>query len=109
MRWEFALGYTAAIAAGVLLIMLAIWVRENRPRPMPKAITGAQAKAARELLGWSQNGLAQRAGVELETVAHFEARNRKAFARTGLAIQATCETAGVEFPPKGEPPRLRKG
>ena len=64
------------------------------------------ARAARKLLGWSQLELAHKAGLALETVAHFEARPIRTKARTKRAIQEAFEAAGIEFS-RGEPPRLK--
>ena len=76
------------------------------------SITGAQVKAARELLGWTRSGLARAASVGRTTVSTFE---RGAGPQSGWVLsvlRATLESAGVIFVEEnGEGPgvRLRKG
>jgi transcriptional regulator with XRE-family HTH domain len=63
-------------------------------------ITGAQVRAAKALIGWSGNDLANKAGVGLSTIRRIEGCD-------GLlqAIQKALELGGVEFigSPEGEP------
>jgi transcriptional regulator with XRE-family HTH domain len=61
------------------------------------AITAAQLKAARQLLGWSQTQLAAEARVSPTTVSHCESGRHRASPRIVSAIQRTLEAAGVEF------------
>ena len=56
-------------------------------------VTPASVKAARRALGWSQHELANRAGIQLETVAHFEA-GRKSQAKTRHAIASALQHEG---------------
>ena len=56
-------------------------------------ISPARVKAARKALGWSQQELADRAGIQLETLAHFEA-GRKSRAKTVEAIASALEREG---------------
>ena len=60
-------------------------------------ITAAHLKAARELLGWSQDDVAAASGLETPTIVHFE-HGKQSPSRTALAdIRMTLESAGVEF------------
>jgi len=60
-------------------------------------ITGTQVRAARALLGWSQERLAEAANVSLPTIKRVELRvNRLAgTVRTAERIRAAIEAAGV--------------
>lgn len=49
------------------------------------------------MLGWSQDELAQRAGVAKQTLADFERGSRSPYARTLADIQKALEAAGVTF------------
>jgi predicted transcriptional regulator len=62
-------------------------------------ITGKHLRAARGLLGWTQEGLAERAKVGLGTVRRMEDFDGAVGARTetlGKVVRA-LEKAGVEF------------
>jgi transcriptional regulator with XRE-family HTH domain len=58
-----------------------------------------QIKAARELLGWSQGGMASASGVSIPTIKRLEAKSGELGGRdeTREKIRATLEAAGVEF------------
>jgi transcriptional regulator with XRE-family HTH domain len=59
-----------------------------------------QIKAARSLLGWSQDDLAERSGVSKPTIGRLESQDGQALggrAETGDALVAALEKAGVEF------------
>jgi DNA-binding XRE family transcriptional regulator len=58
-----------------------------------------QIKAARALLAWSQEQLAETADVSLPTIKRLEANDGPLGGRsgTGIKIQSTLESAGVEF------------
>jgi predicted transcriptional regulator len=58
-----------------------------------------QIKAARALLGWSQEDLAQHSGVSGPTVKRLEAAEGDigGRAKTGDALVAALEEAGVQF------------
>lgn len=61
-----------------------------------------QVKAARALLAWSQEDLANRSGVSIPTIARLEAQDSESIggrAATGEAIRATLEAAGIVFIP----------
>jgi len=73
-------------------------------------ITGAQVKAARELLGWTRWHLAKQAGVSLTTVRDFELGLRTVGESLVAAMQRALEDAGIEFTNGGQPGvKLRKG
>jgi transcriptional regulator with XRE-family HTH domain len=56
-------------------------------------------RAARGLLGWSQQDLATRAQVARKTIADFESGQVTPHPRTLRDVVATLEAAGVEFLP----------
>jgi transcriptional regulator with XRE-family HTH domain len=60
-----------------------------------------QIKAARSLLGWSQDDLAASSGVSKPTIGRLEAIDTNepigGRAETGAALVAALEKAGVEF------------
>jgi transcriptional regulator with XRE-family HTH domain len=58
-----------------------------------------QARAARALLGWSQQDLARQAGVALSTVADFERGERTPVPNNMDAIRSALEKGGVSFAP----------
>jgi transcriptional regulator with XRE-family HTH domain len=60
-------------------------------------LTAAQLKAARQLLGWSQDDVASSGGLSTETVVYFEHGKRSPNLRDLVDIQKTLEAAGVEF------------
>lgn len=60
-----------------------------------------QVRAARSLLGWSQQVLATKAGVAVSTVADFERGQRCPVPNNALAIRHALETAGVLFTETG--------
>jgi transcriptional regulator with XRE-family HTH domain len=59
--------------------------------------TGAQCRAARALLNWSQRRLAEEARVARKTVADFEAASRPLRERTRRDITETLQENGIEF------------
>lgn len=60
-------------------------------------ITAAQCRAARGLLGWSQEHLASVAHVGRNTVVDFEKERRTPRYNNIAAMKAVMEDAGVEF------------
>jgi DNA-binding XRE family transcriptional regulator len=60
-------------------------------------ITGPQVKAARLLLGWTQDKLAVEVRVSPATIGHFESGRRQPSALIANAIKRTIEAVGVEF------------
>jgi transcriptional regulator with XRE-family HTH domain len=72
-----------------------------------------QIKAARALLAWSQEQLADAAGVSIPTIKRLEAQDGPLGGRSGTAekIRTTLENAGVHFVKEnggGPGVRLRK-
>ena len=60
-------------------------------------IDPAQCRAARGLLKWTQQELADAADVGLTTVKDLESGERRTIARNQEAIRRALEQAGVEF------------
>jgi transcriptional regulator with XRE-family HTH domain len=60
-------------------------------------ITSAQCRAARGLLQWSQQKLAQKAGVGVVTVIQFENEGVQPRRATLQVLRHALESAGVEF------------
>ncbi len=57
----------------------------------------AQCRAARALLGWSQDALAEASRVNKKTIADFERGARQPYDRTLRDLREAMERAGVEF------------
>ena len=75
------------------------------------AISPAQCRAARALLGWSQDELAQESKVAKATIANFEAGKRTPYGRTLDDLVGALDRAGVLFIPEnggGAGLRLKK-
>ena len=66
-------------------------------------VTLGQLRAARGLLGWSQEMLAEKSGVGRATIADFEAGKRTPYDRTITTLRAALKSAGVEFTNGGQP------
>src|SRR5437660_1060728 len=60
-------------------------------------MTPAQCRAARGLLDWTQQRLADAAGVGIVTVRQFESDNTDPRRATVEVIARALDTAGVEF------------
>jgi transcriptional regulator with XRE-family HTH domain len=58
-----------------------------------------QSRAARGLLGWTQQRLADAASVSLATIQFFETNKRAPIPNNLVAIRRALEGAGVEFIP----------
>ncbi len=74
-------------------------------------ITSRQVKAARALLGWSQQELADRAIVSVNAVMRLEQGKVDTRTSTLSAVQKALSRGGVEFIPsdqKGEGVRLNQ-
>jgi transcriptional regulator with XRE-family HTH domain len=76
---------------------------------MKYAITPALCRAARGLLDWSRDHLAEVSGAPSRTIADFELGNTVPRARTIKKLAEAFERSGVEFT-NGDAPgvRLRK-
>jgi transcriptional regulator with XRE-family HTH domain len=75
-------------------------------------ITAEQGRAARALLDWSRERLAEASRVSLRTIIDFERRARVPRFLTLDALRRALEAGGVEFIPEnggGAGVRLRKG
>ena len=72
--------------------------------------TVEQIKAARALLGWSQEDLAEHSGISLPTVRRFEARSKLRVSEDARRkLEAALEAVGIEFTNGGAPGvRLRR-
>ena len=69
----------------------------STPQASKEAITPAQCRAARALLAWSQQELANRARVATSTVADFERGYRNPIQQNAEAIRGTLEGEGIAF------------
>jgi ribosome-binding protein aMBF1 (putative translation factor) len=66
-----------------------------------------QIKAARALLEWSQEDLAQRSGLSVVTIRRFEARGHARVSdEARIKMETTLEAAGIEFT-NGRKPGVR--
>jgi transcriptional regulator with XRE-family HTH domain len=61
------------------------------------SLTSAQCRAARALIGWSQDQLAAASKVAKATIANFETGKRTPYARTLDDVREVLEAAGVVF------------
>jgi transcriptional regulator with XRE-family HTH domain len=61
------------------------------------SITPDQCRAARGLLDWSQQVLAERAGVGIVTIRQLEAESHLPRRATLAVVRGAFEVAGVEF------------
>jgi transcriptional regulator with XRE-family HTH domain len=60
-------------------------------------IAPEQCRAARALLAWSQDDLADKAKIAKKTLQLFELGQREPYARTLDLLRHALEAAGVEF------------
>lgn len=83
----------------------------QRKQAMSVILTVEQSRAARGLLNWNQNQLAEAAHIGGATIRRFEAGRRVPVYNNLMAIRRALEDAGVEFLParngKGVGVRLR--
>ena len=56
-----------------------------------------QSRAARSLLGWTQQQLSEAAGVARTTIEYFETNKRTPIPNNLSAICSALEVGGVEF------------
>ena len=68
-----------------------------RQRVTEDAISPAQSRAARGLLDWSRDQLADSSGAAKRTIVRFEAADGETRETTCAAIRTALEAAGVEF------------
>jgi transcriptional regulator with XRE-family HTH domain len=68
-------------------------------RPKSRSLTSAQIRAARALLRWSAEDLAERSAIGVTTIRRAELVEGKTSmtAANDLTIRRTLEAAGVEF------------
>lgn len=74
-------------------------------------LTPNLCRAARALLGWSQDQLADASAVATKTIADFERQARAPYSRTLRDIRTALEDAGIQFIPEnggGSGLRLKK-
>ena len=69
---------------------------------MKSAISAAQCKGARAMLGLSRNKLATLAKVGVRTLVDFERGARQPFDRTLADVQRALEAAGIIFTEEDE-------
>ena len=81
----------------------AVLVRRSLERLAETGVTPEQVKAGRELLGWSQGELADRAGASETAIGLFEREKRRHLTVDTTRLRAVLESAGVEFAKAGEP------
>lgn len=67
------------------------------PTVMIFMITGRQIQAARALLGWSQEELAEKAKIARNTLYNLESGAVDPRTSTVEAVRRTLERAGIEF------------
>ena len=84
---------------------------QDKIKVIELSMTPAQCRAARAMIGLSQDDLVAASGVAKATVAAFELGQRKPYESTLGKLRAALEAAGVEFLPEnggGAGVRLRK-
>ena len=69
-------------------------------------ITSSQCRAARAVLGWSQNDLAERARVSRGTLMKFETGLGAPHTNNLMAIRGAFEAVGFQFVVPGEGDRV---
>jgi len=65
-------------------------------------VSAAQCRAARALLGWSQDRLAEASKVAKATIAAFEQGKRTPYDRTLVDLRDALEEAGAVFLSDGD-------
>ncbi len=73
------------------------------PHKIPAKLTPSQIRAARMMLGWTQEELCRRACLSEPTLVQIERGMSHPKAATLAAIEQALEAAGVEFTNGGEP------
>jgi transcriptional regulator with XRE-family HTH domain len=75
-----------------------LWIcGKSTNRALRDMISSAQCRAARGLLAWSQQDLANSAGIGIVTVHQLEAGTSEPRRATLQVIRRAFEAAGVEF------------
>jgi transcriptional regulator with XRE-family HTH domain len=70
---------------------------KNAGTSMAMALTPAQLRAARALLGWSRDDLAEHSKTSAETMKNFELRGTDPRQGTVIKWQRALERSGVRF------------
>ena len=71
--------------------------------PMSTFISARQVKAARMLLNWSQQHLADQAGLGVATIRRFESDSAaRGYLNTANVIKEALENGGVNLLPENE-------
>ncbi len=60
-------------------------------------LSASQCRAARALVGWSQDDLANASGVAKATIAYFETAKRQPYEKTLSDLRRVLEKNGVAF------------
>jgi DNA-binding XRE family transcriptional regulator len=100
-------GIQRTLKRRIYTLIVALFLGESKVINM---ITSRQIRAARALLGWSQQQLADKAIVSLNAVARLENGVVDSRISTVQAVQKALVKAGIEFldaDQKGEGVRLR--
>jgi transcriptional regulator with XRE-family HTH domain len=63
-------------------------------------VSPEQSRAARALLNWSREELAEASGVSRPTLTDFETKKRTPYGRTLADIRRALEAAGIELIPE---------
>ena len=63
----------------------------------PPLLLGQQVRAARALLGWSQDDLAKRSELNRRTIALFEEGKSVPYSSTDTQLRQTFEAEGIAF------------
>src|SRR5687767_13838785 len=69
---------------------------------MPNGLTPGQCRAARGLIDWTQEELAERAGVSRSTVRDFEKGRHDLHRASAAVIRTALEAAGVVLITSGD-------
>ncbi len=64
---------------------------------LPHMLTPSQVRAARGLLGWSRQRLANESGVPYGTLSDFESGRRRMFSTSLAKLARAFDKAGVEL------------
>lgn len=75
---------------------------DEKPALARKPLSPAQCRAARGLLDWTQDDLAERAGLSRSTIRGFERGHHDLHRSSADLIVRTFAAAGVRLIPAGE-------